>query len=190
MQKSREIRTTGRAMLPEERAHRLAVDMADARELLRRVLAAQSKDSGTARERETRRDRENDQRRLETLLDQAERDARDLERDLVRQSAYAYLEVPRLALRDDEFRDVVDSVKRRSFPEDKLSTVRLATRSSYLTCSQLRVLVGLFNFSEGKEEVAVTLYPRLTDPQRFYTLADAFPFSSTWRSVCTKLGIL
>ena len=82
-----------RIILPEERAHRLAVDMADARELLRRVLAAQSKDTGTARERETRRDRENDQRRLETLLDQAERDARDLERDLVRLSTSSYLSV-------------------------------------------------------------------------------------------------
>ncbi len=177
-------------ILPEERAHRLAVDMADARELLRRVLAAQSKDTGTARERETRRDRENDQRRLETLLDQAERDARDLERDLVRLSTSSYLDVPRITLRDEELREVVDAIKRRSFPEDKLSTLRVATRSSYLSCSQLRTLIGLFNFSEGKEEVAVTLYPRLTDPQRFFTLADAFPFSSSWRSVCAKLGIL
>jgi hypothetical protein len=188
MKQARETRARERNQRPdrlEERLHDLNLDIIEARELVRRVLAAQLKPGNGARERELRRDGEADRRRLESLMDRLIRDSRELERDF-HDSVVA---IPRGAISPTEFQELVTSVRRRSFAEDQLSVLRIAARTSYFTCDQLRTLVRLMSFSDGQEQVAVLIYPRLVDPQRFHTLADAFQFSSTWRSVCTKLGI-
>lgn len=169
-----------------EQARTLAQDLTEARELLRRVLSSASQTNNSARERENRRTRDSDQGRLELLLERAERDARFLERRLRDGDDLGGF---RGALTPQDFQDLVTSIKRKPFADDQLEVIRLASRTSYFSCDQVRSLVRMMTFSDGQEDVAVLLYPRLVDPQRFHTLSDAFKFSSSWRTVTERLNL-
>lgn len=182
-----------RAVSPEGMARDLTYELKDARKLLDKVLGDYGGRTERAREREVAREREADQRDLRASLERAERVARELEREIVRlrgdvrgSGGERYLEA---AMSDRDFKDLTDSVKRRSFAAEKVSLIRMVAQSDWFTTRQLRELLGLVTFSGDQESVAVAIYPHLVDKARFYTLNDAFRFSSSWKTVCQKLGL-
>ena len=192
-------RARERASTPEGRARDLYMDMRDARDLLKSVLEAAGKPGGSnAREREGRRDAEDNRRRLEQILERSEREARDLEKEIKRLQEDLRTQqerrddgrsASRQPISDRYFRELTDTVRRRNSASEKLSVIRLSAQSDWFTCTQLRELLGLVGFGSDQETVAITLYPRLVDQGRFYTLSDAFRYSSSWRTVCERLRL-
>ena len=142
---------------------------------------------------------ENDRRNLEKLLENSERNARDMEQEVRRlQDSVRELQERNrvdnrfrepLPMNDRSFRELTDAVRRQGLSGEKVNIVRLASRTESFSCQQLRELLGLFSYSSDQEAVALAVYPRLVDQGRFYTLSDAFRFTSSWRTVCSKLGL-
>jgi len=182
-----------RAVSPEGMARDLTYELKDARKLLEKVLGDYGGRTDRARDREVAREREADQRDLRASLERAERVARELEREIVRLRGEVrgpggeyYLGE---AMPDRDFRELTEAIKRRSFAAEKVSLIRMVAQSDWFTTRQLRDLLGLVSFSGDQESVAIAIYPRLVDKARFYTLNDAFRFSSSWKTVCQKLGL-
>jgi hypothetical protein len=185
---------------PEGRAYNLYLDIRDSRNLLTRVLQGAAREQGnSARDREGRRDYENDRRNLEKLLENAERNSRDLEQE-VRRLQDTIREIQErnrgdnrfrdpIAMSDRSFRELTDAVRRQGFSGEKVNIIRLAARTELFNCQQLRELLGLLSYSSDQEAIAVAIYPRLVDQGRFYTLSNAFRFTTSWRTVCGKLGL-
>lgn len=189
---------TREATSPESMARQLGDDLREARGLLDRVLSARggwgnSRESG-ARDREIRRDGDNDRRRLELLLEGSERNARELEREIARLREQSYSQYGdrnrnRPAMRDSDFDQIVFAVRRARTASDEMRIVRQVAMEQWITARQLRDLIQVVDQPKDQEETAYLLYPRLTDPSRFYTIRDGFKSSSSWESVCWRLGI-
>jgi hypothetical protein len=193
---AQQSRERARATSPEGLARSLSLDLRDARELLDRVLSNRVKDTSGARERETRRDSDTDRRRLEVLLENAERDARELERQLGSGQGRDSGFIPpsdrnfnRQAMRDADFDLVVFSVRRAKTARDEMQIVRQLAAQQWISSNQLRDLLKVVDQPSDQEETAFLLYQRLSDIGRFYTIRDSFKSSSSWQNVCQRLGI-
>lgn len=187
-------KSRGTNLAPETMARNLADDLRDARGLLSRVLSTREKDGSGARERETRRDADSDRRRLEVLLENAERDARELEREVIRlrdqnSSQFNDRNRGRQALRDSEFDQIIFTVRRARTAGEEMRIVRQLALEQWITSGQLRDLLKVVDQSRDQEETAYLLYPRLTDSGRFYTIRDSFKSTASWASVCQRLGV-
>ena len=187
-------KSRGTNLAPETMARNLADDLRDARGLLSRVLSTREKDGSGARERETRRDADSDRRRLEVLLENAERDARELEREVIRLRDQNYSQFNdrnrgRQALRDSEFDQIIFTVRRARTAGEEMRIVRQLALEQWITSGQLRDLLKVVDQSRDQEETAYLLYPRLTDSGRFYTIRDSFKSTASWASVCQRLGV-
>ena len=187
-------KSRGTNLAPETMARNLADDLRDARGLLSRVLSTREKDGSGARERETRRDADSDRRRLEVLLENAERDARELEREVIRLRDQNYSQFNdrnrgRQALRDSDFDQIIFTVRRARTAGEEMRIVRQLALEQWITSGQLRDLLKVVDQSRDQEETAYLLYPRLTDSGRFYTIRDSFKSTASWASVCQRLGV-
>jgi hypothetical protein len=191
---AQQSRERARAASPEGMARNLSLDLREARTLLDRVLSNRGKDSGGAREREVRRDSDTERRRLEVLLENAERDARELERQLASGQGSGYISpsdrnVNRQAMRDADFDLVVFSVRRARTARDEMQIVRQLAAQQWINSNQLRDLLKVVDQPRDQEETAFLLYQRLTDINRFYTIRESFKASNSWQNVCQRLGI-
>ncbi len=187
-------KSRGTNLTPETMARNLADNLRDARGLLSRVLSTREKEGGGARERETQRDAASDRRRLEVLLENAERDARELEREVGRLRDQNYSQFNdrnrgRQAMRDSDFDQIVFAVRRARTAGDEMRIVRQLALEQWITSGQLRDLLKVVDQSRDQEETAYLLYPRLTDSGRFYTIRDSFKSTTSWASVCQRLGV-
>ena len=191
---AQQSRERARAASPEGMARKLSLDLREARELLDRVLSNRAKDSGGAREREIRRDSDTERRRLEVLLENAERDARELERQLASGQGSGYIlpsdrNFNRQAMRNADFDLVVFSVRRARTAGDEMRIVRQLAAQQWINSNQLRDLLKAVDQPRDQEETAFLLYQRLTDVNRFYTIRESFKSSDSWQNVCQRLGI-
>ncbi|MCX6367194.1 MAG: DUF4476 domain-containing protein [Armatimonadetes bacterium] len=191
---AQQSRERARAASPEGMARKLSLDLREARELLDRVLSNRAKDSGGAREREIRRDSDTERRRLEVLLENAERDARELERQLASGQGSGFIpssdrNVNRQAMRNADFDLVVFSVRRARTARDEMQIVRQLAAQQWINSNQLRDLLKVVDQPRDQEETAFLLYQRLTDVNRFYTIRESFKSSDSWQNVCQRLGI-
>ncbi|WP_309719199.1 DUF4476 domain-containing protein [Armatimonas sp.] len=191
---AQQSRERARAASPEGMARNLSLDLREARELLDRVMNNRVKDTGGARERETRRDSDTERRRLEVLLENAERDARELERQLGSRQGSGFIpptdrNSSRQAMRDADFELVVFSVRRAKTARDEMQIVRQLAAQQWISTNQLRDLLKVVDQPSDQEETAFLLYQRLSDISRFYTIRDSFKSSSSWQTVCQRLGI-
>jgi hypothetical protein len=116
--------------------------------------------------------------RIEQLLDQIERGAKDLAgRPLAR----------RTPISREDLAKLVSAIKGNAFDNGKISALKLSASQAYFTCEQAKALVGLFAFSDGKRQAALLLYPRLTDPVNFPTVLSVFTFDSDRQAVLKAL---
>jgi Domain of unknown function (DUF4476) len=145
----------------------VAADLREARDLLKKVS--------------DRRTRE----RLELLLTRAELRAGEIQQNL------AALSVPAkpLPLSDDEFRRLLKSLKAESFDKGKLTFIENFVKTRHLTCGQARQMLQAFDFDTERVPAAVALYPRLTDPDNFYTVLEVFTFDTGKKAVRDKLKL-
>jgi Domain of unknown function (DUF4476) len=147
-------------------ARDLASDLREARELLKKV-----------NDRKTRE-------RLELLLSRAELRAADIQRDLAALAA-----PPRVALSPDEFAKFLKGLKANAFDDGKVPFVEEYARTRWFSSAQAREVLKAFAFDDGRIKAAVALYPRLTDPENFFTVLDAFAFDSSRKALREKLKL-
>jgi len=77
-----------------------------------------------------------------------------------------------------EFGRLVKSLRASSFDEGKLAFIKTVSHSNAFTTDQARQLLGQFTYDDDRVAAAVVLYPRLTDPQNFYRVLEAFTYDS------------
>jgi len=81
------------------------------------------------------------------------------------------------------------AIQTESFSDGKLRVLRGALDAHMLDVAQAKQLLPLFDFSSDRVEAAVTIHPRLVDPQNFYELYGSFDFDSDKEEVRKKLGL-
>jgi Domain of unknown function (DUF4476) len=74
---------------------------------------------------------------------------------------------------------VVAQIKKQSFEDNKVNIVKQALASNCISASQVKKLMGEFSFEENKLKIAKMCYAKTTDKNNYFTLNDAFSFSSS-----------
>lgn len=149
-------------------AKELALDLKEARDLLKKVTDTTTRD------------------RLELLITRSELKAIELEKALAGASLSTAGATP---LSTDNFAKLLKGLKAETFDDGKLSFVATFATSGRLSCDQARQLLKEFSFDDDRVKAGVHLYPRLTDPENFFTVFDVFTFDSSRTSLREKLKL-
>lgn len=80
---------------------------------------------------------------------------------------------------DGDFNSVKQSIKSKTFRDDKITVYRQILRSKCFTTNQVKEIVGLFTFEDDKVEVAKMSYDKTFDQGNYYKINDAFTYSSS-----------
>lgn len=75
--------------------------------------------------------------------------------------------------------NVLDQVKKQSFEDNKLNVIKQVLAGNCISSAQVKQLMSEFKFDENKLKVAKMCYDKTTDKNNYFTLNDAFSFSST-----------
>jgi len=86
------------------------------------------------------------------------------------------------------FDGLLQSVRRGGFADAQLEIVRAAAPVNYFTVDQVVSLMKAIPFDDTRIEVAVLLYPRIVDPDRWFKVFDAFAFSQSGQTLRQRLG--
>jgi len=131
-------------------------------------------------------------RQIERIAERARDRAIDLVRDYQhyddRDGGYDDDRYGHRPLSDREFQEVYKRVAAASFADDQLALVRSVARSSYVTVDQAVALMKACTFEDTRIEIAVALYPRIVDMDRWYRINDAFGFSSSKETLRNRIG--
>lgn len=82
-----------------------------------------------------------------------------------------------------DFDRLVARVKGTMSSNDAVEVVRSAARSSFFTVDQAIVLLKACSFESTRVEMAVALYPRVVDLNRWFLIDEAFEYSSSRQAV-------
>lgn len=74
---------------------------------------------------------------------------------------------------------VLGQIKKQSFEDNKLNIIKQVLAGNCINAAQVKQLMGEFKFDENKLKVAKMCYEKTTDKNNYFTLNDAFSFSST-----------
>lgn len=121
---------------------------------------------------------------------------RDIEHDGVREGVEvvqvvevvpAEPEVPPMA--PGPFNALLAAVEEEAFADEKSLVLETAAATNLFTVSQVRQLLPLFTFSDGRVDAAVTLYPRTIDVENWFQVYGEFTFDSDKEEVRERLGL-
>jgi hypothetical protein len=79
----------------------------------------------------------------------------------------------------EDYNEVVNSVKSKSFADVKLTVLKQAIKNSCVDASQVKSLAGLLSFEEDKLDFAKFAYDYTSDKKNYYRVNDAFAYEST-----------
>ncbi len=79
---------------------------------------------------------------------------------------------------EQEFNQLIESIKNESFEDDQLSIVELSARYNYFTVSQVIRVIKEFSYSNGQLKALELLYPKVVDPENSHQIINAFTYSS------------
>jgi hypothetical protein len=145
----------------------MAADLREARELIKKVADKPTRE------------------RLELLITRSELRAVEIEKSLATATpAGATAPLPA-----EDFAKLLKGLKAEAFDEGKASFVALFAAKGRLTCAQAKEMLKAFSFDEDRIKSAVVLYPRLTDPENFFTVLDVFTFGGSKEEVRKKLNV-
>jgi hypothetical protein len=88
----------------------------------------------------------------------------------------------------NQLNGLVARVRDASFADDQLALIREAAALNWFSVDQVVALMKACSFEDTRIEIAVTLYPRIVDPQSWYTVNDAFDFSSSKQTLRQRTG--
>lgn len=78
-----------------------------------------------------------------------------------------------------EFDQLKNSLKDRSFDDKKMDLLKLVVNNNYFSTNQVKEIVKLFSFNSNQLNAAKLLYPYTVDQEYYYTVGDAFTFSTS-----------
>lgn len=78
-----------------------------------------------------------------------------------------------------DFNSAKGSISSKSFEDSKLTTAKQIVDANCLTSQQVKEIMGLFSFEESKLDFAKYAYNKVTDPNNYYKINDAFTFESS-----------
>jgi hypothetical protein len=81
------------------------------------------------------------------------------------------------------FSNALATVRKQSFDDTKLSTVKQVASANCLSVGQISQLASLITFEDSKLEFAKFAYDRCTDPTNYFNLNNIFSFSSNVESL-------
>lgn len=84
--------------------------------------------------------------------------------------------------------ELLYSIDQRGFPSAKQEVIRAAARTTWFDTAQVILVLQSFAFGSDQVEAAVTLYPRVTDPQRWEQVYSVFTFDSDRKALRAKVG--
>jgi hypothetical protein len=82
------------------------------------------------------------------------------------------------AMNAQSFSRFKESLKNEAFENTRMTIARQVIASDFFTTSQIKEVLGSFNFENNKLEVAKYAYKYTIDKREYFTLADCFSFSS------------
>ncbi|MBT3223052.1 MAG: DUF4476 domain-containing protein [Proteobacteria bacterium] len=81
------------------------------------------------------------------------------------------------AMASSDFSSLVNTVRGRSFGDDKLSVIRTSAAHNHFSVNQVGQLVDQFSFGDDKVNAVQILAPKVIDPQNAFQLGNKFSFS-------------
>ncbi len=79
----------------------------------------------------------------------------------------------------DSFNRASTSIKNKSFSEEKMTVFKQIARTHCMSVSQIKKIMTLFTYEEGKLEVAKLAYRNCTNRENYYQVNDAFTYSES-----------
>lgn len=80
---------------------------------------------------------------------------------------------------DVSFSSALATINKQAFDSDKMIIAKQIANSGCLLVSQIKQIVSLFTFESSKLDFAKYAYTHSYDPQNYYSINDAFTFSSS-----------
>jgi hypothetical protein len=81
---------------------------------------------------------------------------------------------------DREFSQVLSSMQKEWYENNKLKSAQQIVHTSYFTSAQVKLMLQLFSFEDNKLSLAKQAYEKVVDQRNFYsTVSDAFAFNSS-----------
>ena len=91
------------------------------------------------------------------------------------------------AMNTQEFGLFKESLRNESFDNTRLNIARQVMNTNYFTTAQVKEVVGLFSFENSKLDIAKHGYKNTIDKNQYYTVGDAFSFSSSKEELMTYI---
>jgi hypothetical protein len=142
----------------------IADDLREARKLLSKIADEETRD------------------KLELILIRNELKAADLESYLAKLAT-----AKPTAITAQDFAKIRRALKGQSFDDGRYGIIESATKKQSFTSAQVKDILKAFSFDETRIKIAVMLHPQTIDPEDFFTVYDAFSFSSSVKAVQEKL---
>lgn len=83
------------------------------------------------------------------------------------------------AMSASDFSNAQASLKKQTFEDSKLQVAKQIADANCLSASQVKSLMGLFTYEVSKLEIAKFCYAHTIDKNNYYTVNDAFTYSSS-----------
>jgi len=78
-----------------------------------------------------------------------------------------------------DFANAKKAIEDQGFEENKLQVAKQVLKGNCISSAQVKETIGLFSFEKTKVDYAKFAYDRTTDQNNYYTINDAFSFSSS-----------
>ena len=123
--------------------------------------------------------------RLELLLARSELKTLDIQKNLT-----VLASLPkRVPVSADELAKFVKGLKANAFDTEKAAFVETNAKTRWFTSAQARDILKLFAFDDGRVKAGVALYPRVSDPENWFVVDEAFTFDGGRKALREKLKI-
>lgn len=94
-----------------------------------------------------------------------------------------YNDMPNRAMDAKAFEQLKKTINMESFDETKVKVAKMGIQSNYVTTDQVKELMELFQFEDSKLEIAKYAYDNTVDKKNYFTVNNAFSFSSSKESL-------
>lgn len=83
------------------------------------------------------------------------------------------------AISSSDFNQALNSIKRKTFSDSKLTLAKQITKGNCLTAAQIKRVTKLFDYESTKLEYAKYAYPLCYNPENYWKVNEAFEFESS-----------
>lgn len=92
-------------------------------------------------------------------------------------------------MQQEAFRALLRDVKKQRYEQSRKEMVALVAQQNLFSCEQAASLIKTFKYGDDQADVAIALYPRLTDPEHLSRMLDAIKYKRDREHVKKTLGL-